>query len=152
LTRKRPDRVLVTAPVLPRTWSHGVPGDFEPPPGTAHSYRLRLIPTRPFACGWFSNKPQAGAGRRTRPESLEECQKRTGDHPSGAEAPVDLSAVMAPFVSAQGELLKSCPFKTASRMAISGQVPGPVAETSALRGVFPPQVSQMEKMKRGLYV
>jgi hypothetical protein len=40
LTRKRPDRKLVTAPVLHRTWGLGVPGELDPQPGTAHSYWL----------------------------------------------------------------------------------------------------------------
>jgi small subunit ribosomal protein S15 len=44
LNRKRPDRVLVTAPVLPRTWGHGVPGETTSPPGQAHSYRLTAAP------------------------------------------------------------------------------------------------------------
>jgi hypothetical protein len=35
---------LVTAPVPPRTWGHGVPGELLSLPGIAHSYRLRAIP------------------------------------------------------------------------------------------------------------
>jgi hypothetical protein len=35
---------MVTAPVPPRTWGHGVPGELLSLPGIAHSYRLSAIP------------------------------------------------------------------------------------------------------------
>ena len=165
---------MVTAPVLPRTWSHGVPGEFEPPPGRAHSCRLSLIPAAsPFARTWFSNKPQRGSHFRTCSEALQGFQERTGNHPSGAKAHVDLAAIAARLKSCPFKTTsKSCPFKTTSksssfettsksssfettsksssfetnsRMAVSGFVLRRVAESSALRGEFPPQVSQVNK-------
>jgi hypothetical protein len=139
---------MVTAPVLPRTWGHGVPGELEPPPGTAHSYRLRLVSTAKQ-----SKKPQTWSRLGTGPEALEGFQARRGNHPSGAKAQVDLVAVVArlklcPFNATS----KSIPYKTTSRMADSGKFPWPIAESSALRSAIPPQVSQAKKMKRGLYV
>jgi hypothetical protein len=165
LTRKRPDRVMVTAPVLPRTWSHGVPGELELPPGTAHSYRLRTVSeVRFFTRARFSRKPKCGSRFKTCSEALQGFQERTGNHPSGAKAQVDLVAVVArlkscPFkttssmaVAAIAGRVKSCPFKTTSTIADSGKLPWPIAESSALRSAIPPQVSQVKKMKRGLYV
>jgi tetratricopeptide (TPR) repeat protein len=61
---------------------------------------------------WAPSASQTADQRLYRP--LERCRIRTGKHLSGAKAHVELAAPAA--------RLKSCPFKTTSRMAVSGQV------------------------------
>src|SRR5262249_34106311 len=83
----RPDRTLVTAPVPPRIWGYGVPGDLEGEPGHERSYRL-------------ANAPQTEQASERR-----DCTSRSGrEHPLRDTARPDLVPIAA--------RLLPCPFPT----------------------------------------
>jgi hypothetical protein len=52
------------APVPPRTWGHGVPGELQVLPGPAHSYRLSAAPVRRLDDG-PAGRPGESAPPRT---------------------------------------------------------------------------------------
>jgi hypothetical protein len=84
---------LVTAPVLSRTWGHGVPGDLEPLPGTAHSYRLRAVSAAGLTCRQGESAPSRIAHSFVR--SLFEGQAKfkpvAGNHPFSGSFPPQVS-------------------------------------------------------------
>jgi hypothetical protein len=110
-------------------WSHGVPGELEPQPGPAHSYRL--------SAGSVAHFPE-----------VQQAAEERGfmgifhENPSGAKAHFDFAAFSA--------RRKSCR-DTNRRSSAVGLAP-PNAGILLAYWRIPPTSFPSEKMKRGLYV